>query len=537
MSGLIRSFKWLIRPRWVSLNASSISVEETKTYQLIATITPSWVKNNKLKWVSSNLSVATVDDTWLVTAISAGSTTITVTTDDRWFTDSCSCTIWVTPITNFQLNKSTTSITYWDTEQLSVTITPNDATYQWITWSSSNTSVATVDENWLVTPVWEWNCTITATSNDWIHSANCSVTVNLIHVTWVSLNKNNVTVNVWTQEQLTATITPSNANIKTVTWSSSDTWVAVVDDTWLVTHVSDWNCTITATTVDWWYTAICAVKCISFTPVDRCFWYTWWQQSITLEPYTYCIEVWWAQGWNYNSSYCWWYGWYAAWTINLTSNTTLYIYVWWQPATITSWTSPGWYNGWWTWTYTYYRWTSAYPQWWWGGTDVRYNWNTLYHRFIVAGWWAGWNYWSYSTINMSTVWAGWWDCWCSPCWAAYVWCQTAAGCRWSFWQWWNWWTATNYKHQWSWGWWWWYGWWSSWNYSDSSSWYHCQVGWWSWYTYTSSTCWNHPNKACLWDLPLMTNAKCCPGSWAIPTPSWWSQTGWRGNGCVRIRSL
>lgn len=77
---------------------------------------------------------------------------------------------WVT------LNESTISLTtVWDTYQLTATVSPNDATDKSVTWSSSNQSVATVDNNWLVTCVTPWNATITVTTTDGNYTATCGV--------------------------------------------------------------------------------------------------------------------------------------------------------------------------------------------------------------------------------------------------------------------------------------------------------------------------------------------------------------------------
>lgn len=81
-----------------------------------------------------------------------------------------------------------------------------------------------------------------------------------VHVTWVSLDKYSITLTtIWQTEQLTATITPSNADDQTVTWSSSDTTVATVSTTGLVTCITPWTAIITVTTNDGWYTAFCNV--------------------------------------------------------------------------------------------------------------------------------------------------------------------------------------------------------------------------------------------------------------------------------------
>lgn len=77
-----------------------------------------------------------------------------------------------------------------------------------------------------------------------------------IAVTWISLNTSNASTNSTTY-QLTATITPSNATNKNVTWTSSNPSSATVNNNWLVTRISPWTYTITATTEDWWYYATC----------------------------------------------------------------------------------------------------------------------------------------------------------------------------------------------------------------------------------------------------------------------------------------
>lgn len=149
--------------------------------------------------------------------------------------------------------------TVWQTYQLIASKNPSDAIEPIsISWSSSNTSIATVNNSWLVTCVTPWDCTITATDTIWWYTATCSVSI--IHVTWVSLSDSYISLStIWQTYQLTATITPSNATNQNVTWSSSDTSVATVDWTWLVTCVTLGSCTITVTTQDWWYTATCSV--------------------------------------------------------------------------------------------------------------------------------------------------------------------------------------------------------------------------------------------------------------------------------------
>lgn len=133
------------------------------------------------------------------------------------------------------------------TLQLSATVTPTSSEFP-VTWSSWNSNKATVSSTWLVTPVAEWeDISITATSG--AVSASAVIKVEKVAVTWVTLNKSTTTITAGWTETLTATITPSNAYIQTVEWSSSDETVATVE-AGVVTAVAAGSATITATSVD-----------------------------------------------------------------------------------------------------------------------------------------------------------------------------------------------------------------------------------------------------------------------------------------------
>lgn len=95
----------------------------------------------------------------------------------------------------------------------------------------------------------------------YIYGAEIEVTYTAedVHVTSVSLDKNSVTLEEGETEQLTATVSPSNATDKSVTWSSSNTSVATVSSNGLVTAVSHGSATITVTTTDGNKTATCSV--------------------------------------------------------------------------------------------------------------------------------------------------------------------------------------------------------------------------------------------------------------------------------------
>lgn len=147
-----------------------------------------------------------------------------------------------------------------DTHQLSVTVSPSNAKDKSIVWSSSNTSVASVDENGLVRGLTDGKSNIIVTTNDGAFTDTCEITVATIHVSGVSLNScPEAELVEGTTHQLTAAVTPDNANDKTITWSSSDTAIAKIDDNGLIQAISEGSATITVTTTDGPYTDLCTI--------------------------------------------------------------------------------------------------------------------------------------------------------------------------------------------------------------------------------------------------------------------------------------
>ncbi len=159
------------------------------------------------------------------------------------------------------LNKTTDALIVGASDTLSATVLPSNATNKNVTWSTSNSNVATVSSSGVVMAVASGTATITATAADGGFTANCDVTVTAatVNVASVSLNKTTDALIVGASDTLSATVLPSNATNKNVTWSSSNESVATVSTSGVVTAVSAGNATITATSADGGYTANCAV--------------------------------------------------------------------------------------------------------------------------------------------------------------------------------------------------------------------------------------------------------------------------------------
>jgi len=118
-----------------------------------------------------------------------------------------------------------------------------------LTWESSNTSVATINNNGVLTTKGIGTTTITCTAHNGV-SAQCEVTVNPVLVSGITLNQTEAEILVGEKLNLTATVTPNNATDKSVTWSSTNEAVAVVDESGQVTAVGSGTCQIKATAND-----------------------------------------------------------------------------------------------------------------------------------------------------------------------------------------------------------------------------------------------------------------------------------------------
>ena len=247
----------------VSLNKTSLSLTVGESQSLSATVSPSNASDKSVSWKSSDTSVATVDGSGNVKAVKAGTAKVTVTTKDGSKTATCNVTVKSSSVavTSISLNKKDLYLSEGESEKLIVTFNPSDATNKEVTWESDTPSKATVDNNGNVKAVKAGTATITVTTKDGSRIARCLVHVSaaVINVTGVSVSPTSVTLAEGERKELTATVKPSNATKKSVTWTSSNTTVATVSTSGLVTAKSAGTATITVTTVDGSYTAKCTV--------------------------------------------------------------------------------------------------------------------------------------------------------------------------------------------------------------------------------------------------------------------------------------
>lgn len=250
-----------VKTTGVELNAASVKKYQYKTYQLKATVLPSDATNKKVTWTSSNTKVATVDSNGKVTFKKAGTAYITCTTNNSGCTAKCKIVVIdAIEAKSIKLNKTKLSLVDGDTYTLQVTTNPTDATYQTFKWSSSDTKIAKVNSKGKITAVNPGTATIICTTKDTGKTAKCVVTVKEATPTKVTLNKTKVTVGYNATYQLKATVSPSNASNKKVTWKSSDPSIVYVNSKGVVQGMTPGkSAVITCTTVEGKKVAKCTV--------------------------------------------------------------------------------------------------------------------------------------------------------------------------------------------------------------------------------------------------------------------------------------
>ena len=186
----------------IILNKNSISIKKGNTYSLIATVLPENAKNKNITWNTEDSKIATVEN-GVVTAVDEGKTNIVVTTQDGNYSEKCSVDVIIdtetnndetneennkqdeennednnyVKVTGISLNKTKHTMQVGDKGNLTATITPTNATYKNVTWSSSNPEVATISSTGMITALKEGTTIITAKTQNEIYEATCELTI------------------------------------------------------------------------------------------------------------------------------------------------------------------------------------------------------------------------------------------------------------------------------------------------------------------------------------------------------------------------
>ena len=233
--------------------------------QLTANITPADADNQELEWESSDEDVVMVTPTGKIIAMGVGTAYVYATAMDCGSTyGTCKVTVTdPTLITDISLDITAATLSPGESLQLIPTITPANAKNQELEWTSSNEDVAMVTSNGKVVAMEKGTAVITATAKDGTGvSASCQITVTQ-KVKSISLNHTTYSLDIGESVTLEAIVKPDNAEDKSVTWTSSDENILVVNKNGRVVCLEYGTATITATTNDGSnLSASCVFNCV-----------------------------------------------------------------------------------------------------------------------------------------------------------------------------------------------------------------------------------------------------------------------------------
>jgi uncharacterized protein YjdB len=231
----------------VLLNKYEIVVDEGKSASIKASVLPKKARYKTVSWTSSDPTIAEVTAKGSIKTYRAGVVTITATAHNG-VSASCTLTVRSLAVSQVSLSKSSLTLVTGKSASIKAIIAPKNARVKTVAWSSSNPAVASVSAKGKVIGIAPGTCTITATAHNGV-SASCIVTVTEVFVSRVTLKRTDM-FKLGAGLALKASISPSKAWNKTVTWVSSNPAVAIVNDAGWVQSVSTGTAVITVTAVD-----------------------------------------------------------------------------------------------------------------------------------------------------------------------------------------------------------------------------------------------------------------------------------------------
>ena len=224
----------------IELNHTNLSLVIGQSQTLtVVKVFPENATDKSVRWTSSNTFVAGVESNGTVTAITAGTTDITATVGGVTATCRVNVSNPVVPVASISLDRTTLTLEIGQTYPLTATVKPDNATNKTVSWSSSNTSVVTVDNSGKVTARSAGSANITAAAGSSYVGCTVTVTASIVAVQSITLDQTSLDLFTGYIDRnpyergyaggiLTATVKPDNATNKTVTWSSSNPSVAEV---------------------------------------------------------------------------------------------------------------------------------------------------------------------------------------------------------------------------------------------------------------------------------------------------------------------
>ncbi|MBQ6081340.1 MAG: Ig-like domain-containing protein [Bacteroidales bacterium] len=239
----------------ISLSFFKVEIPVGGSIHIIAYVEPADADDTSVVWASTDTEVIEVDQDGLVSGKRVGEATVSASSADGSIVVGCVVTVTPVPVPveSVSLDRTDAQLEIGQTLTLTATVLPEDATSKSVRWASSNPGIAEVDQAGNVTAKGAGTATITATTVDGGKVAGCEVLVKepFVEVVSVAITDGSTTVGTieatkGTTRTLYALVLPENASQKTVTWTSSNPDVVIVDQTGAVAFVGGGEAVVTA---------------------------------------------------------------------------------------------------------------------------------------------------------------------------------------------------------------------------------------------------------------------------------------------------
>ena len=249
ISGLLSNEKVddIIYETGLNISPSSITIEVGESKEIKASVVPENATYKNILWESADPSIATINN-GLITGVKVGNTSISVSTEKMKITRIIPVKVTepYIKVERIDVKEPIINIYEGDRYKLEYTIVPDNATNKNISVRTSDKNIAALTENHEIYGNSVGNAIITLSSDNIEATIDVTVQKKIIDVNKITLDKSKLTLEIGKSNTLKATISPSNATNKTITWTSSDNSVATVDNG-KVTAIKAGTTTITAT--------------------------------------------------------------------------------------------------------------------------------------------------------------------------------------------------------------------------------------------------------------------------------------------------
>lgn len=242
----------------VTLSQSALTLERNASYQLDVRVYPDNANNKDVIWYSTNEVIASVSNKGVITALMPGQSIIRVETIDGNYSAECALTV-TQPVESVTVAPKTLMLKVGEERLIESSVLPTNANDKSVSWSSSDESIAVVNEEGELVGLQPGTVRIKATSNynNGIFDF-CEVTV-IQPATGIVLDKTQVELIEEESMQLRANVLPENASNKGVSWTSSDMSIAMISQDGMLYAIKPGKATIMATAVDGGFSALCRV--------------------------------------------------------------------------------------------------------------------------------------------------------------------------------------------------------------------------------------------------------------------------------------